>query len=326
MREHLETLARLLRQSGDNARAFLVEDAVSGSDADLNAFLTSNELWGGSGSVADCGGGAERTELRRSIEHLLIQLGNRQLRSANANPRTRMWVTAFVKWEQQRYIIWDFDGTLAYRTGQWTGALLHVLRRFANVEADPEMLRPFLRKGFPWHNSAQPNPPMRTAADWWAELLPVFEEAFVGCGLDPKNARTLAVEVRGVYTDISEWRLFDDTREVLHELMEAGWKHAILSNHVPELPMLVEGLELSSMIHRIVNSAETGYEKPHPGAFGAALAALETPADVWMVGDSISADVLGAEAAGLRAILVRSEDPRAQRCALSLRDVRRLLV
>ena len=31
MREYLETLARMLRQSGDDARAILVEDAISGA-------------------------------------------------------------------------------------------------------------------------------------------------------------------------------------------------------------------------------------------------------------------------------------------------------
>lgn len=56
MREYLESLARLLRQEGHNARAILVEDAISGPDAELDVFLTSNELWGGSGSIADCGG------------------------------------------------------------------------------------------------------------------------------------------------------------------------------------------------------------------------------------------------------------------------------
>jgi hypothetical protein len=100
MRENLESLARLLRQSGDYARAILVEDALR-SDAEINAFLGSNDLWGGSGSIADCGGGAERTEWRRAIERLLIQLGNGQLHSSsNVNPRTAMWVTAFVKWEK----------------------------------------------------------------------------------------------------------------------------------------------------------------------------------------------------------------------------------
>jgi putative hydrolase of the HAD superfamily len=41
-----------------------------------------------------------------------------------------------------------------------------------------------------------------------------------------------------------------------------------------------------------------------------------------MIGDNIHADVLGAESVGLRAILVRNEDPRALCRAESLRDVR----
>ena len=44
MRECLESLARLLRQEGDNVRAILVEGAISGTDAELDAFLTSDGL------------------------------------------------------------------------------------------------------------------------------------------------------------------------------------------------------------------------------------------------------------------------------------------
>ena len=35
--------------------------------------------------------------------------------------------------------------------------------------------------------------------------------------------------------------------------------------------------------------------------------------NVWMIGDSMQADVLGAEAQGIEAILVRKPDPRAAR-------------
>jgi putative hydrolase of the HAD superfamily len=52
---------------------------------------------------------------------------------------------------------------------------------------------------------------------------------------------------------------------------------------------------------------------------------LEAPGDVWMIGDNIQADVLGAESTGLRAILVRGEDPQASRRAADLQDVRRFL-
>src|SRR5580658_8909354 len=121
---------------------------------------------------------------------------------------------------RRKYLIWDFDGTLGYRPGQWSGALVQMLQRYAGLEADIVTLRPFMGKGFPWHNPNQANPPMRTADEWWDTLMPTFEEAFVGCGVSPNEAKLLAGKVRSVYTDVTEWRLYEDTREVLTELGE----------------------------------------------------------------------------------------------------------
>jgi hypothetical protein len=100
MRDYLRLLAELLRESGEAVRATTVGDAITKSDAELKTFLDSNELWGGPGSIADCAGGAERSELRRKIERLLIRIGNEQMRSGHVNPRTEMWVTAFTAWEK----------------------------------------------------------------------------------------------------------------------------------------------------------------------------------------------------------------------------------
>jgi putative hydrolase of the HAD superfamily len=225
----------------------------------------------------------------------------------------------------QKCLIWDFDGTLGYRPGKWSGTMVQVVRRFAGLDVDIETVRPFMQKGFPWDNPDRPNPPMRAAGDWWDAMQPVFENAFTGCGLPLVLARTLAGKVRAVYTDVAEWRLYEDTKDVLEEFLQDGWHHTILSNHVPELRALVNGLGLGSLIHNIVNSAETGFEKPHPLAFQSALDSLGDPAEVWMIGDNINADVLGAESVGLRAILVRNEDARAPRRAESLRDVRKFI-
>jgi putative hydrolase of the HAD superfamily len=226
---------------------------------------------------------------------------------------------------RRKYLIWDFDGTLGYRPGQWSGALVQVLRRFAGLEVDIQTVRPFMQKGFPWHSPNRANPPRRDADDWWEALAPIFQQAFVACGLSGEDARSLAGKVRSVYTDVEEWKLYEDTSDVLSELHQEGWNHAILSNHVPELPSLVAGLGLGSLIGHISNSAETGFEKPHPRAFQSVLEVLEAPGEVWMIGDNILADVLGAESVGLRAILVRSEDPRASCCAAHLQDVRKFL-
>jgi len=100
MREHLTSIVRLLRENGEPARAVMLEDAIEGTDEQLGAFLTSNELWGGSGSVADCAlVGRDRSEARRAVERVLIRLGNEQLRAGTVNPRIAMWVEAFTKWK-----------------------------------------------------------------------------------------------------------------------------------------------------------------------------------------------------------------------------------
>ena len=54
-----------------------------------------------------------------------------------------------------------------------------------------------------------------------------------------------------------------------------------------------------------------GYEKPHPQVFLQALAIFDNPQTIWMIGDNIEADILGAQAVGIPAILVRQEDLRA---------------
>lgn len=205
----------------------------------------------------------------------------------------------------KKYLIWDFDGTLGYRETGWTGALVEVLRRNApdcNVTADH--LRPHIQTGFPWHDPHQPYL-VRPAQQWWKDLAPVFERAFVAVGITAPQAQHLAGEVRHAYAAPTHWRLYDDTLPALAYLSETGWTHLLLSNHVPELSLLLQHLQIGGFFAKVFNSAETGYEKPHPQAF---LNVLDTVGDaetVWMIGDSAVADIAGAAAAGIPGILVR---------------------
>jgi hypothetical protein len=73
----------------------------------------------------------------------------------------------------KNYLIWDFDGTLAYRLGGRPAALLEIIQREAlpcKVTAD--QLRPHLQIGFPWHTPERPHPVV-TSADQcrWILLL-----------------------------------------------------------------------------------------------------------------------------------------------------------
>jgi putative hydrolase of the HAD superfamily len=135
----------------------------------------------------------------------------------------------------------------------------------------------------------------------------------------------MARAVRGCYLEPEYWRLFDDVLPCLATLTAGGWRHVVLSNHVPELPQIIGALGLAPHIERIFNSAETGYEKPHPQAFRNVIDTLGDVDALWMIGDSVTADVGGAKAAGIPTILVRSRHPDSEHCCDGMDGVHAVL-
>ena len=101
IREHLEELARVLSDEGEAGLALGVRSVLAGDDDRVNAFLTSNSLWGGMGSIADQAGMERGRVSRRRIESVLILLGREQMRAGRVNVRTAMWVEVFEKWQRE---------------------------------------------------------------------------------------------------------------------------------------------------------------------------------------------------------------------------------
>jgi len=101
LKQQLEMLERLLAQHGESGPAQRIRTALDGSNQDLQAFLTSNELWGGAGSIADQAGVDKGRDVRSSIEAALAKLGRDQISQGVVNVRTDMWVDAFSKWQRE---------------------------------------------------------------------------------------------------------------------------------------------------------------------------------------------------------------------------------
>ncbi len=177
-----------------------------------------------------------------------------------------------------------------------------------NVSRDD--IRPFIRSGFPWHSPDVYHPETAEPDVWWKNVTPLFKSALLGLGVRPDRASVLAAMVRREYCDPEKWSLFDDTLPTLELLSGRGWKHLVLSNHVPELPHIARDLGLSPLLSRVYSSALTGYEKPNPEAYLSVLRKLPPDSRVVMVGDNIEADATGAEAIGLPSILVRRPEER----------------
>ena len=102
--------------------------------------------------------------------------------------------------------------------------------------------------------------------------------------------------------------VFPDVVEALTLLRERGLKLGLVTNAFQ--PMWMRDVEMEQ--HGIrdffetcrFSAADAGYLKPHPSIFAKALTCLETqPEETIFIGDNPVADIAGAQAAGMRAVM-----------------------
>ena len=109
----------------------------------------------------------------------------------------------------------------------------------------------------------------------------------------------------------TNWHVYPDVLPALEALRARGLTIGAVSNWVWSLPELLHDLDLVRHFAFVGASARIGYEKPHRGIFEWALeeAGVE-PAQAIHVGDHADADVAGARALGIGAVLiVRGDRP-----------------
>lgn len=103
------------------------------------------------------------------------------------------------------------------------------------------------------------------------------------------------------------WKVEGDAIPTLQRLKEQKYRLGIISNAADDADVqtLVDKAGLRSYFEVILSSAAVGLRKPHPDIFKIALEALETPpAKAAMIGDTLEADILGAQQVGMYAIWI----------------------
>ncbi len=97
----LENVGQILKnctgQFEKECGAYIEEILKNGIETEIWQYLVSNDLWGGSGSIADQACISSRKD-RRKLEKSLIDLGRIQMKIGKVNVRTGSWVDAFDKW------------------------------------------------------------------------------------------------------------------------------------------------------------------------------------------------------------------------------------
>jgi putative hydrolase of the HAD superfamily len=139
---------------------------------------------------------------------------------------------------------------------------------------------------------------------FWHALV---HEVFVQIAL-PKDFDAFFDELYWLFGRPTVWRLYPECRDVLQTLQQQGYIVGVISNWDIRLLDILQGLDLMQYIQHVSISAMVGWEKPHPEIFQHATAAVAVPpARALHIGDSLQADVQGAQQAGLQPLWLQRE-------------------
>jgi putative hydrolase of the HAD superfamily len=132
------------------------------------------------------------------------------------------------------------------------------------------------------------------------------EDIVRGMGGEGESCRRVAVAITDGWLESENFELYEDVVPVLGALREAGLKIGLVSNTSRDLDTFVRHHALD--VDAWVSSGVHGKVKPSPSIFRAVLDLLEVEAEAAvMVGDSPEDDVAGAEAIGMRGLLLDRE-------------------
>jgi HAD superfamily hydrolase (TIGR01662 family) len=129
------------------------------------------------------------------------------------------------------------------------------------------------------------------------------ERIVLGMGGKAPASRAVAEELTARWTRHANFELYDDTLPTLRKLRARGLKIGLVSNSARDVHEFAvhHALEIDAG----VSSFHHGKTKPHASIFRAVLELLEVePQEALMVGDSVDADIDGARALGMHAVLL----------------------
>jgi putative hydrolase of the HAD superfamily len=125
-------------------------------------------------------------------------------------------------------------------------------------------------------------------------------------------AQAQALHAYYAYSE-SLWRPMPGVYDVLQQLAAAGYKLGIISNasDTNNVERLIDATQLRGYFEPIIISSAVGIRKPAPKIFDLVLEPWDLPAqECAMVGDTLDADILGAQLAGMHNVWLTAQADR----------------
>ncbi|MDO4331474.1 MAG: HAD family hydrolase [Eubacteriales bacterium] len=211
----------------------------------------------------------------------------------------------------KKVLCWDFDGTLVHSHSLWSGSIWRALKETipdTNITLDD--IEPYTSTGFPWYTPEKDYTAL-TGERWWDYMNENFRQAYLSLGVEEETAEAASKKVRDFIKKKENYHLYDDTVPVLEKVRQTGCRNIILSNNYPDLCEVLEKLKLKQYFDGFVISGQIGYDKPRQEIFEYAQSLFPDTDRYFMIGDSVKADILGGNRAGMTTILVHKPEHEA---------------
>lgn len=213
-----------------------------------------------------------------------------------------------------RAVYFDLVGTLIRSRTSIGEQYADWARRFGAEGADPALL------GRAFYDAMHRAPGMafptlsleETAAAeraWWRQLVTeVVESTGLDGVLNGSRFDEFFSALYDHFTTAAAWEPFEDALPALERLHLNGLCVGLITNYDTRVYPVLDAVGLAPLLDSITIPALVGAAKPHPAIFEFALRGSGVDAaDAAYVGDELGDDYLGAQAAGMTAVLIDRE-------------------
>ena len=195
-------------------------------------------------------------------------------------------------------VFFDVDFTLIYPGPALQAEGHRIVCDRHGVEIEPSRWESAVRAASSLLHSGDQLYDARIFIDYTAKIIEGMGGS--GPGVEPASR-----EIYGEWAVCHHFSLYDDVAETLVRLHREGYRIGLISNTHRCLTSFQSHFALEGLISAAVSSSSHGYMKPHASIFQAALTLAGVAAEESvMVGDSYAHDIAGAEAIGMRGILL----------------------